>query len=297
MKIDSGTLLIGALLIAGIYGYSAGWFAMPAAGVEADEVSECSVLLGGNTQTLGWTSLDLINKGTNVGSDAYLWINGVFLGSNTRASNSITPNSEYVLFAEANATYYGHNEAGRLPCEPVTQLQFEQAKVGTMNFSTLINSDGITQNVRTGASPQAIGTGQTVNVKLTVQANETDTYITSPEVGKYMVSLKGNGSTTCYDFSKFAMAGCNSVGIPSALAGDYVKSFDCPDVLKDFAEKQYTLTFVAKTSCDPNENVTIRFDDYAQFFNDDELAIESGIADEDDTGIAGDVLTTVFVCN
>lgn len=308
MKIP--TWLIGALLVGGAwYLASGGTFSLSflQAGAPVNQGGTCS--LYGNTQTVNWLSQDSLTSTTTTGSAADVWAGGQtgalsFAGHiTTGTTNAVSPAGRYDILMEGNATtgannFWGSHKSGSVPCEPQTTLNFQQGKMGTMNFTTIINSDGLTGNQAANGFRQTVAGNQCVNLKVRVDSNQTKSYPSNPELNKYVIGFNGNGSTSEWKFSDFQLSGCSKISIPSAISGAVAAAFECTNVPGDFASREHVLTMCAKAGAPSYDNVTISFYPEDYYRNTFTNAVESGVANNADTLVAtGGLFTRVIYMN
>ncbi|MEA1909648.1 MAG: hypothetical protein U9M89_01310 [Patescibacteria group bacterium] len=211
------------------------------------------------------------------------------------ADDEIPRGVAFEAFYAGNATYYSKQFSGITLNREVGKMTEQVAKIGAPTFSYVKNEDS-SANSATNLATMAADDAQDFLVGIKVDA--ADAYVTNPFVdgkGYYVVSVKGNGTTTEYDWTKAEMPTCDKyTGAIDDGTFDEEMSWICEGAPKDRATVEQILHL--ESDGNVNENVTIRFDDITFFKNAETGEIEFGAVDEDNADLGQAAVTgTIYI--
>jgi len=199
------------------------------------------------------------------------------------------------------SVFYKTRVQGIAPCDlapTITTGLKSQALRGALTVTVYNPTSYATENANASAKV-AIGSGQTVVMKLSAQETTAKAYFSNPQLDYYVVTVQMNATDFDNDVTRTYIEGATATSVPSsvsAIAGTNAVAFKVTGTIKDFATTELLLHLSAKSGKNPStldggtatagaDHTLVTFSDADWYQNTVSGAYESGITDNAGTGL------------
>ena len=281
---------------------------------EDDGPSEDKCSLFGNKQEFTYNIYDYARTGTAVGGSASATLydvdsNGVLTPAGPSVANGTTINTnpfqDYTLHVTMSG-YFDSYVDFRTNCENpyVPDRVLLPAIDGSVGVKFFDQRNGTVANANTSNELNFATKGETRNVEIRLSGGEAYSYITSPYMNRFMLTLNFTDASALSG-PLTTMTGCTKTGIPQSLAGSADLAWVCNSQINsetgEMASADWGFeTHILHLACASGDNATDGEDIGMYFLPFDYYTgrdgyVYEGVEDDDGTAVATANYTEIFV--